>query len=70
MKNLAFVLWMLGWPIVVNINEYLYYLTTNKVYSDETEFVSAIINLIIWIGIGVRLYEKKEKEEEKKLPKL
>jgi hypothetical protein len=55
-RNLAFVIWMLGWSLLSTISSYLQYLT-KKTYSEETELFAAIIMIIIWIWIGKLLYE-------------
>jgi len=59
MKNLSFVLWMLGYPIVIAIDGYLGFLK-GKTYSDHVNFWAALIVIIIWITVGKMLYEKRK----------
>lgn len=57
MKNLVFVIWMLGYPIVCRIGQYIDYLC-NRTYSDSALIFAEIIQGIIWIIIGILLYER------------
>jgi len=57
MNNLVFVIWMLAWPIVCAVEDYLIHLT-GKTFSANAVGFSAIIRLAIWIFIAVRLYQK------------
>jgi hypothetical protein len=59
MKNLPFVLWMLGYPA---INTWSEHFPTGKTYSDGVEAVAAIIIVVIWVGVGKLLYEPKDKK--------
>ena len=58
MRNLVFVIWVLGWPVGGAVSEYLGYLR-GKRYSEGVEAFNAIICIIIWILIGFLLYEKR-----------
>lgn len=51
MKNLAFVFWMLGWPVVMSLGN-----KTRK-YSESTEFIAAIITVAAYICVAALLYE-------------
>jgi hypothetical protein len=56
MKNLTFVLWMLGFRGVAVLDGYVQTLSA-KTYSDTTEALSSLISLIIWGFVGYKLYE-------------
>ena len=58
MRNLAFVIWMIGWPAGYSFSEYLGYLR-GKSYSEGVEVLNALIFVIIWVAIGILLYENK-----------
>ena len=57
MKNIPFVIWMLGWPIMRNVGIYSRFLS--KV--PETEMTTGLaIMLIAWyMFVGILLYEGK-----------
>lgn len=59
MRNLAFVIWMIFFPVTMPLISYLEFLY-GKTYTDDVHMVVALINLIIWIFIGKLLYEKRE----------
>jgi len=58
MNKLPFVLWMLGWPLITEISNYLMYLK-GHVYSSEAELITAILEYAVWIIIGIISYERK-----------
>lgn len=58
MRNLPFVIWMLGLPLIKCIDAFVFKYFLEKTYSDDVEVISAIIFLIIWIFIGILVYEK------------
>lgn len=57
MRNLPFVLWTLGWPLILDLGSYL-----ASFYRVVTEPESAVMMLwlIIYIAIACLLYEKKD----------
>lgn len=57
MKNLPFVLWMLGWPLILDLGSYL---TSFYKVVTEPESATMMLWLIIYIAIAYLLYEKKE----------
>lgn len=62
MKNLAYVLWMLLYPVCCEIVSYLHHISYPEIVYTSTSrgiFV-AIIEIIIWILIGASLKEKVE----------
>ena len=62
MKNLVFVIWMLGYSITYTFSQYVYeYLLKRTGYDNP---INAAVQLVIWIGIGVLLYEKTPKKKE------
>lgn len=60
MRNLSFVFWMLGFPLVCSIGKYLTRAEYHE-YSVEVRGVSSLIVLAIWFFVGKLLYEEKEK---------
>lgn len=61
MKNIAFVIWMIMYPLTLTASEYVQYLT-GKHYSNDVEALSALTNIIIWIYVGIKIYEKPKSE--------
>lgn len=59
MRNLVFVIWMLGWSISRDLSEYLQFLR-GKTYPETVEGIAAFTWLVAWIWVGVLLYEKKK----------
>lgn len=57
MKNLAFVIWMLGYPLVVSIGDYLSPFPV-KNYPEAVIFLSALTVMTTWGFVGWLLYEK------------
>ncbi|MCK4240839.1 MAG: hypothetical protein KAX30_04390 [Candidatus Atribacteria bacterium] len=58
MANMPFLIWMLGWPLMIDVCHYLSYLQGDK-YEVGSLF-EAIIMIGWYIGIAVLLYEKKK----------
>lgn len=61
MKNLAFVLWMLGFPIVISVSDYFVLQGEGKIYSHTIENIVAVILLVLWGFVGYKLYEPNKK---------
>lgn len=59
MKNLPFVLWMVLYPAVCSLADYLAFLVGDR-FSDGAKAFSALVNLVIWIYVGYKLYEKND----------
>ena len=60
MKNLTFLLWMLLHPICWAFAQYIFYQfskTDYQGFSDNVKAISQLFELIIWIYIGIKLYE-------------
>src|SRR4051812_10480516 len=55
MNNFPFVLWLLGFPLVDSIGNYLHWKRGRR-YSDEVECLSTVIELVIWISVAHFLY--------------
>ena len=55
MKNMPFVIWMLGWPFIFDLSGYI------KKYVgleyEEPKPDSILVMLVIWFFVGVMLYE-------------
>lgn len=54
MKNLLFTLWMLLFPIAIDISSYIY--AKAKMAPHEGTQFSAWLHLIIWLGVGYLIY--------------
>lgn len=63
MKNIPFVIWMLGFPFVQTINDFVYKYLLQETYPDSVEAATALVFLMIWIGVGSLLYEKKKEKQ-------
>ncbi len=59
MKNLAFVIWMIGWPLGLTFSRYLEYLTNQK-YSQGVQDTASFVTLVMWVLFGFLLYEKSD----------
>ena len=59
MKNIAFVLWMLFYPLIVELVNYLQFQISIEI-SEQLGFV----NVIIWIFVGFLLFEKNKYSKE------
>ena len=55
MENLPFVIWMLGYPLVWSIGEYL---KKERSVSPGAKGLAALSSLVIWIYFGMKLYVK------------
>ena len=58
MKNLVFVIWMLGYPLVISIGDYLSSFSPKENYSQPVIILAALTVVIIWGYVGWLLYEK------------
>lgn len=68
-NNVAFVLWMVLFPIMLQLSDYLAFLTRGSVVravSENTEVLAGLICFVVWIWVGYLLYEPRpaEREEE------
>ena len=59
MRNMAFVTWMIGYPLTWTLEDYVTTVLIGKTYSDGTEAAAAFIALCIWGLVGRLLYEGK-----------
>ena len=59
MKNLVFILWLILFPLSTSIGTFLSRISGNqKEYSENTEAISSLIILIIWVFVSTLLFEK------------
>lgn len=58
MRNLPFVLWMVGWPLSVTLGRYL----VQVHLSDALNGMVAALNVVIWIAIAALVYERQPKD--------
>ena len=59
MKNLVFLIWMILFPIiddVLNIVRFKLNVPMKK-YTDTTEGIAALIQILVWLIVGALLYE-------------
>ena len=55
MEKIPYVLWMLGWPLVSSLSDYLSHLQGRR-FSYSTIGFATILSLVIWIYVGSLLY--------------
>ena len=58
MKNLSYVVWMLGWPLLCSIETFVSRYLLEKTFSSGVEGMAALFNIIVWFVVGKFLYEK------------
>lgn len=56
MRNLAFVIWMVGYPVSTAIVNYITYLRRGK-FTDGVYATAALLEIFTWIYVGTLLYE-------------
>lgn len=60
MENIAFVLWVIAWPVASSLSS-LYEAKRKKIaneeeYSSGVRFVATLFDLGTWVGVGWLLY--------------
>jgi hypothetical protein len=60
MRNIAFVIWIICWPLAYDIQKYLDFLQTGKIFVASDAHVGVLA--IIWVVIAILLYETKNKK--------
>lgn len=65
MRNLAFVIWMIGWPLAIFVGQYLTALMIKSLALEKMATLEKgpIFYTIAWIVVGILLYERKKKEK-------
>lgn len=56
MENLCFVLWMVLFPLGCSIEKYIYRELCGNKPTDEEKGFAALIEIIVWVSVGVLLY--------------
>lgn len=56
MKHIDFVMWMVCWPFLNSVGNYLCFLQGIK-FSDLVEGISAIIVFMMWVWVGSSLWK-------------
>lgn len=60
MEKITFIIWVLAWPLSVNLSNYIYALQRkkeSKTPSDDfTKALSALATVFIWLWIGKKLW--------------
>jgi len=59
MKNGAFVIWMLVYPLVNSITYHVSYLEGER-FDHTTVGLAALITIAVWAYVGTKLYEGKQ----------
>lgn len=59
MRNVAFAVWMVGFPISNSYSEYVGEYLLGHRYSGEVHAAATFLCLIIWVAVGMALYERK-----------
>lgn len=60
MEAIAFVIWMIGWPLINDIGDY-YTAKEKEITGDhhvKPNEYSSLVSVIIWIWVGTMLYGK------------
>jgi hypothetical protein len=60
MKNLAFVIWLIGWPTAYEIST-AYSGKCGLKYSENTHDIASLIVVFLWVIIAILLWENSEK---------
>lgn len=58
MKNLAFVIWMIGFPLSMAVEKYFFYVSRKETASDGAKAFNGLFELITWAVIGYLIFEK------------
>lgn len=62
MRNIMFVIWMLLFPLLNSLGEYFSFLANGSVVKQFDKDIvgqAALVEVVIWFGIGALLYERK-----------
>ena len=57
MENIAFVIWMIGYPLVVVIDRYVGYLMEKPESSNNVKLAATAASILLYIFVAFRLYE-------------
>jgi hypothetical protein len=58
MQNLLFFLWMMFFPLMDDVSDYIKTLSTGKKIEDkESDYISAIFFLLVYFIVGIFLYK-------------
>lgn len=57
MRNIAFVMWMIGWPLSRTIQNYVETLDSSNSLTDVEMFRVSWVLFVIWIVVGWLVYE-------------
>lgn len=67
MKNIAYAIWMVGWPVACSIDFWVFdTLHPERVTQGNDAFVT-IFNIVIWIWVGWALFEGKTRASQPSL---
>lgn len=58
MRNLVFMFWVLLWPLICSLIYLLDSRTTHAVLSLETCSLRSLFEIVVWIIVGILLYQK------------
>jgi hypothetical protein len=54
MKNMAFVIWVIGWPLMNSVTRYL----DKPDLSPALHNISVIVIVVVWVVVANALYER------------
>ena len=57
MENIAFVIWMIGYPLVVIIDRYVGYLMKKPESSNNVKLAATTVSILLYVFVAFRLYE-------------
>lgn len=62
MRNLTFIIWILGWFFLIAISRYLNEISPYYTgYSDEVKGITAGLQMLVLVIVGYLVYERKGK---------
>lgn len=63
MRNLSFVIWLLGFPAVNSFGEFVEYGILQRDHPEGIQVAAELLNLVIWVFVAVHLFETKEQSK-------
>lgn len=64
MKKKSFLIWMLGWPLVSSICDFLTHTWCHKEYSVGVNAMTGVIMILTWSVIGILLWKDDNKKSD------
>ena len=57
MSIIAFVVWLIGWPLACSASDYLEFLRGER-YSQSVKGLGAFVSLFIWLVVACMVWNK------------